>query len=389
MSKRIPSRGLFCHAKPAISTNINHMVFTNRYHKSKFSTAANDVNILTNDQIKHFQTYGYVAVPSFWDDNEILSIQTALYHLKNEGRLANVSTENDGVTHCEIPRNLQLCPLSPELALFKVLPFHSKVSNAISSLLCTLYPDELPIGNDESKPTLSDSAHCYLSQTFWKPPLCGLGTGWHQDNIYFKINGYRHGTAMWIPVHEARIDNGTLQVGHSLRYNNNNNSDGNINGDDDWVGGVLEHERDLTSDHHITCNKVMEKEEKLGNIRHIELDLGGVCFFNFNIPHRTGSNETNKERAAVAYHFVNETHYRERQFPLPEGCEYITPIITGSKNTYGKQEYGQEIGRMEIIENEMKNMLNMRQDVMRMNEIMQESNESPHTRLVEQDKSAM
>ena len=47
---------------------------------------------------------------------------------------------------------------------------------------------------------------------FIKPPKIGIGTNWHQDNAYFKITNPLGGTAMWIAVDDARIDNGTIHV---------------------------------------------------------------------------------------------------------------------------------------------------------------------------------
>jgi len=49
-----------------------------------------------------------------------------------DGRLLNVSTENDGKTHLKKARNLQLCPLAPENDIFKSLPFLPKVKKIVS-----------------------------------------------------------------------------------------------------------------------------------------------------------------------------------------------------------------------------------------------------------------
>ena len=90
-----------------------------------------------------------------------------------------------------------------------------------------------------------EGCRCYLSQTFWKPARHGLGTGWHQDNAYFRLSDGRRGTAMWTAVHDATVENGTLHVlpGHD--------------------GAVLEHVRDGTSDHHITCQHEIQEEEAI------------------------------------------------------------------------------------------------------------------------------
>ena len=84
-----------------------------------------------------------------------------------------------------------------EHPIFDSLPFVPKVREAISKLILT---------------DVDESCCCYLSQTFWKPAQHGLGTGWHQDNAYFKLSDGKKGTAMWTAVHDATVNNGTLHV---------------------------------------------------------------------------------------------------------------------------------------------------------------------------------
>src|SRR5438477_182008 len=61
---------------------------------------------------------------------------------------------------------------------------------------------------------------------------------------------------------------------------------------------LLEHSRDPDSDHHSRCYP----DES--NAVHIELPAGGVLFFCINMPHATGRNQTDRERAGLAYHFL-------------------------------------------------------------------------------------
>ena len=91
---------------------------------------------------------------------------------------------------------------------------------------------------------------------------------------------------------------------------------------------ILPHARDLTSDHHITCKENLNEDDAVP----MEVPAGGVVFFNCNVPHSTKANTTNKPRAAVAYHFVSTEVTRERQFSLPEGAKYSTPIIWGPES---------------------------------------------------------
>ncbi len=144
---------------------------------------------LSETDVGCFRNEGYLSVEHFFDDDEFRAIRTGLIKLRNMGRLANVATDGDAVTHTEIPQNLQLCPLSPELPIFKSLPFNIKIAATMSKLL-----------HDEN---MNDDICCYLSQTFWKPAQHGLGTGMHQDNAYFLLEKPHFGAAIWIPIHKA------------------------------------------------------------------------------------------------------------------------------------------------------------------------------------------
>ena len=95
---------------------------------------------------------------------------------------------------------------------------------------------------------------------------------------------------MWTAVHNATIENGTIRVDGEKRDE------------------ILPHIRDLSSDHHITCAESINEDQS----NPIELKAGGVLFFSFNTPHCTRANNTDSSRAGVAYHFLNESYFRER-----------------------------------------------------------------------------
>lgn len=256
----------------------------------------------------HFDRHGFCVVKDFFTPREVQGLRSALTGLVKKGRLANVATDGDGKTHTAVPRNLQLCPLSPEAPIFRSLPFHDRARAAVDYLL----------SEEEDR----DEGVCqYLSQCFWKPAKHGLGTGWHQDNAYFDVPKAFKGTAMWIPVHDAHAANGTLQV---------------VPCDQEAACVTLEHLRDGSSDHHITCKALIDEK----NAVQCEVPAGGVVFFNYGVPHTTGENRTSSPRAAVAYHFIHRAHWRERAFPLPEGAEYVCPAVTGNACTDGRSEYG-------------------------------------------------
>jgi len=259
--------------------------------------------VLTSEDIAHFREEGWLVKDPFFEPDHLRAIRASLEEIHAGGRLANVSTEGDGKTKGEV-RNLQICPLSPESDLFRSLPFHPKVSEAMRLLLC-----------DEDTQSVTN----YLSQAFWKPPSKGLGTSYHQDNAYFQVSDGSKGAAVWIAVHDATVSNGTLHVARGMHKK-----------------GVLPHRRDLASDHHITCDDHIPQSAEVP----LEVKAGGVAFFNLDVPHCTKRNATSNSRAAVAYHFVRSDFFRDRAFPLPEDADWRTPVVAGPESSGGVREYG-------------------------------------------------
>jgi ectoine hydroxylase-related dioxygenase (phytanoyl-CoA dioxygenase family) len=217
---------------------------------------------LTTEQITHFRTEGWLALPDFWGAAEIAAMRAELDRLKAEGKLRNVATDGDGVTHSQTKVNLQLCPMAPHSDLFRAMPFAPQVAPAVSALI-------------------GDPVLLHLDQVFLKPGRTGMGTNWHQDNAYFQIPDPLAGTALWTAVHDATLANGTLRV-ISRQF-----------------AEALPHERDPFSDHHIRCYP--DEAQAIS----IEIPAGGVIFFCYGTPHATGGNSTENERAGVALHFLN------------------------------------------------------------------------------------
>ena len=253
--------------------------------------------MLTQEQIQHFQEQGYLAIPHFWEPDEVEAMRTDLVRLKFEGKLRNVATEGDGVTHSQTSHNLQLCPMWPHSDLFRAMPFAPKVAEAVAQLI-------------------GDPVLLHLDQVFLKPGRSGTGTNWHQDNAYFAIEDPLKGTALWTAVHPATIANGAMHV---------------IPRD---FAHLYEHTRDPQSDHHIRCYPPEDRAVP------IELPAGGVLFFAYGTPHRTGANNTDHERAGVALHFINAEVNAHARAGFEPGRR---PWLTGPDATGGEAEYGERL----------------------------------------------
>lgn len=249
----------------------------------------------TPDQIKQFRSEGYIAIAEFWSSDEVRAMQLELERLKREGLIRNVVPAETAESTGKV--NLQLCPMSPHSTFFRAMPFAEKVVNAVSQLI-------------------GDPVLLHLDQVFIKPGQHGAGTNWHQDNAYFKIPNPLKGTAIWTAVHDADEANGTMRIiPRSFREE-------------------LPHDRDPLSDHHIRCWPDESKAKM------IELPAGGVLFFCYGTPHATGANNTDKERAGVALHFLNADQEGTDRSGFAVNQR---PVLTGPDADGGEAVYGESI----------------------------------------------
>lgn len=248
--------------------------------------------MLTEEQVCFFRRHGYLVIRDFWTPKEVAAMQAEVERFKREGLLRNVTTEGDGKTHSTSRQNLQLCPMAHKSPLFRALPFEPRVVESVRQLI-------------------GDPVLLHLDQIFLKPAHQGAGTNWHQDNAYFRIEDPLKGTAMWIAVHEATVENGTMHI------------------IPDAFEEPLPHSRDPESDHHIRCYPPEEKAIP------IELPAGGVVFFAYGTPHCTKANKTARDRAGVAFHFHNGNYRADGGYAPKQRIPLSGPEKDDGLKTYG------------------------------------------------------
>lgn len=246
---------------------------------------------ITQEQVAQFQSEGYAVFPTFFSATELTAMLAELERFKREGLGRNVATEGDGKTHSTTKVNYQIIPLNDKSALFRALPFAPKVVATVGKLIGTPFVRQ-------------------LDQIFLKPGRTGAGTNWHTDNAYFQIDDPTKGVGMWIALHDANLANGTLHVIPRSHLE------------------TFDHERDLSSDHHITFRA--DDSRALP----ILLPAGGAVFFNYGIGHGTKANNTDHERAGLAFHFLNTAY-----IPTARLTDTIVHV-TGPQATGGQREYG-------------------------------------------------
>ena len=112
------------------------------------------------------------------------------------------------------------------------------------------------------------------------------GASYHQDNAYFRMPEPEkaRGTGMWIAVHDATVENGTMSV---IPRSHNE---------------LLAHARDSVSNHFITCEEDAWYRQAANTAVPAVMKAGGVIFFSYNTAHSTGDNRSLHERAGLAFH---------------------------------------------------------------------------------------
>ncbi len=228
---------------------------------------------------------GFTLVPDFLTPTQTAALQEEVLRLKREGKLQNISTEGDGTTHSSKAQNLQICPASPHSEVLRALPFSDSVREVVGQIL-------------------DGPSRQILDQIFLKPAHHGAGTNWHQDNAYFKTEHPLLGVGMWIAVHTATLENGTMHMARGLQHT------------------VLPHYRDPYSDHHIRCDVDPSLEAEC------VLPAGGAVFFAFSVPHCTKGNTSDSDRAGLAYHFTRDDNptcdgfgHKDKPFVTGPGCD--------------------------------------------------------------------
>lgn len=245
----------------------------------------------TDSEIHHFQTEGYVTAPHLFNDEEVRAMLVELEIFKQRGLGRNVATDGDGKTHSTTKVNYQIIPLNDKSTLFRALPFAPHVVACVGQLI--------------GEPFVR-----HLDQIFLKPGRTGADTSWHTDNAYFQIGDPTKGVGMWVALHNATIANGTLHVIPRSHLE------------------TFEHTRDPSSDHHITFSADDSRAVP------VELEAGGAVFFNYGIGHGTKANNTDAERAGLAYHFLHTEYVASGR--LTDGIVHIT----GPQSSGGAREYG-------------------------------------------------
>mgnify|MGYP001821361477 CR=1 FL=1 len=150
---------------------------------------------LSREQIEHFQTEGYVALPPIASEDELARLRTIYDRLfaeqagREEGNQFDLGGTDEEGQEAVLPQILNPKKYAPEL---EESPFRAKALSIAQQLLGTT---ELSVGE-----------HAFL-----KPARYGAATPWHQDEAYWSPLLEYHSLSLWMPLQEATEENGCMQ----------------------------------------------------------------------------------------------------------------------------------------------------------------------------------
>ena len=222
---------------------------------------------LTAEEIEHFQSEGYLWVPSITSADDVAQLREIYDRLFDQraGRELGLQfdlagTDEDG-DEAVLPQILEPQRFAPELNDSLLLVNATAISRQL----------------------FGPEATCSFFHAINKPPRIGPETPWHQDASYWPPHLDYRSASIWVPLQEATLENGCMQfVPGSHRREE-----------------VLPH-RSLNDDDHIHANEL--RPEMMDHVRGAvacPLPPGGATFHGGYTLHYTGPNRSDAPRRAI------------------------------------------------------------------------------------------
>eukprot|EP00747_Dinoflagellata_sp_TGD_P058990 gnl/TRDRNA2_/TRDRNA2_151364_c1_seq1.p1 gnl/TRDRNA2_/TRDRNA2_151364_c1~~gnl/TRDRNA2_/TRDRNA2_151364_c1_seq1.p1 ORF type:complete len:335 (-),score=54.67 gnl/TRDRNA2_/TRDRNA2_151364_c1_seq1:135-1139(-) len=225
-----------------------------------------------------FRREGYLVKHDFFQKQEVEAMRRQLSEIRAAGYTHDMSTVPNKGHH------VHLGSLMDSSRLFRALAWKDEVKAAIETLIGTQNKSTAAAGKEKAEPAFSAVVNAH--QYFLKVARTGLGTNWHQDNVYFRVPDPLSGVAMWIAVDDCSLENGTLHVIPGSHLHNNSTT--------------LEHKPFAEERGRYTCASQVREADALPCCT----KAGGVVFFCYGCAHCTRDNLSSADRAGVAYHFL-------------------------------------------------------------------------------------
>ena len=231
---------------------------------------------LTQDQIDTFHRDGFLRYGRILDEEEISVLRVEYDRVfkeaeESEDRKARALTADEQYAEegsSEPKSVLQIMQMCERNLHFRRLLYHSDILDVVEDLI-------------------GPNIQLFHDQALSKPPHTGGPIPWHQDNGYWQCRPANL-VSCWLTLDDVDVKNGAMQLlpGSHLQPQ----------GHEQGSGTLLE-----------------SKEVNPSKAVVIDLHAGGCMFHHCQTLHHTAPNQTDRQRRALAIHFMTPGTVRTRR----------------------------------------------------------------------------
>ena len=230
----------------------------------------NGYKALKQEQVASFWENGYLIVGKVLED-ELIGLMRSEYDaefaLARSGKrpvrnLAVTGEDDHGHAEEEQQELLQFMQISEYNVQFHRLVYHERILDIIEDII-------------------GPNIQLFHNQAIYKPPHHGGPVFWHQDNAYWKCLPANL-VSCWLTLDDVDLHNGAMQFipGSHLR--------------------PMIHDQAKGSDVLLDMGKLVDDSEAVV----ADLPAGGITLHHCQTLHRTAPNTTDRQRRALAIHFM-------------------------------------------------------------------------------------
>lgn len=224
---------------------------------------------LSPAQIAQFQTDGYLPIGKLLDDDLVDRLRAEYDRLFTEaretGNYRNLAIDNTDSVQEKADADgqmLQIMQVCERSLLYRQLLYDDRILDVVQCLL-------------------GPNIQLFHDQALYKPASQGESVFWHQDNAYWQC-APANLLSCWLTLDDVNRENGAMHV----------------------IPGS--HLSAISHQHSESTNALLDSSDHVDINRATVIDLpaGGVMFHHCQTLHHTPPNKTNRQRRALAIHFM-------------------------------------------------------------------------------------
>ena len=233
-------------------------------------TTKNAHKALTQEQIDDFWRDGYLKIGKLLSDDQIENLRQEYDHTFELARAGQINFRNLAINHTDdldeknsasqqMLQIMQMCEINIH---FRKLVYDNKLLDIIEDLM-------------------GPNIQLFHDQALYKPAYHGGPVFWHQDNAYWQCTPANLVSA-WLTLDDVDEENGAMQFLPGSHLNPVNHEKAN------------------------STNALLDSRGAVDESRKVIVDLpaGGITIHHCQTLHHTAPNTTNRQRRALAIHFM-------------------------------------------------------------------------------------